>query len=653
VGVDQDWRVTNEPGESAASYSNLDYGTYELLVLGSNSDGVWGQNPTKLSITIRPPIWGTTLAKIGYVLLFFTLLGLAFYLQKRWLGLKKNLEFTLLEEQKMEYMHKMRLRFFTNISHEFKTPLTLIIGPLQRLLAGDLSNEERTKLFTLVNGNANRLLKLVNELMDFRKVEAGFHKLQVAPGNLKKVIKEITKGFEEMALQKKLKFNTRINLNKSSQYWFDQGFLEKILLNLITNAFRYTESGAITVEVGEDPIILHSTLANHHCEQSKVKIDAHFYIKISDTGKGITKASLANIFDRYYRISDSESSHTGSGVGLALVKSLVLKHKGTIHVYTERRVGTEFIVCLPLNPNVYQEEDRVHLKKVENVDESISPVGRGRAMEVVDATTELADNGGAGKPYLLLVEDNKELVSFLKDSFSPKYRVQTASNGQEALNLIYQQTPDIVISDIMMPVMNGWELCEALKTDINYSHLPVILLTAKSGDENQIKGMELGADFYFSKPFNLKLLDKTVEKILENRTILKERYRNDTFVEERELVNNRKDQEFMDHLIEIINNQMDNPAFDIDHLCMELGNSRTKLYNKIKGLTGLSVGDFIRRMRMKKSAEILLKEDVSVAEVMVRVGIQSQSYFTKTFKKEFGITPAAYCKEMTETSKSG
>lgn len=650
-GYDKDWIVIDGRGERSATYSNLEYDSYIFKVVASKNDGAWSSEVASIGINVNPPIWNTLLARIFYGFLGIFAIALAFLFQRRWYHLKQDLELSILEERKMEEMHQMRLKFFTNISHEFKTPLTLIISPIERLMSNTLSVEEQHRVHSVIYNNANRLLSLINELMDFRKVETQAYNLKVANQSIQVVLENILSGFEEMASNKKLKFKYKIDLQEVRDLWFDKGVVEKLILNLISNAFRYTNDGSILVEASTDSSLLESTLANKYMVGEGDPKFKKIYIKVTDTGIGITKASISNIFDRYYRISDGDAKHLGSGVGLALVKSLAMIHHGDVIVHSERNVGSEFIITLSRGIEAYSEKEIVPVEEVEELQHTIA----GESFIENDALVEETfDEEDDSLPKILIVEDNEELLSFLKDCFSINFNVLEAHNGEEGLELVHEKNPEIIISDIMMPVMDGITFCQTVKSDINYSHIPLILLSAKSGDETKIEGTEVGADAYFSKPFNLILLQKTVNNMMESRRILKERYKNDTFVEEREMVNNRKDKEFMDRLIEIINAKMDDPAFDIDHLCLEIGNSRTKLYNKIKGLTGLSVGEFIRRLRLKKSAEILLKDDLSVSEVMIRVGIQSQSYFTKTFKKEFGVTPAQYSKsKFTEEGAEG
>lgn len=640
LGIDDEWNELAESNAGIASYLNLPHGNYEFLLQSATGNGPWMDNERQLSIVISPAVWNTPFARILYVVLGAVLLVVAFLIQKRWFRMKRDLEFTILEETKMEELHQMRLKFFTNISHEFKTPLTLIVSPIEKLLSTQVGEDERSKLYKLIHGNATRLLNLMTELLDFRKVETGAANLRVQQGNLEEKLKGLAIGFEEIAERKGLKLSYAIDLSglNADAFWYDKNVLEKIVINLFSNALNYTESGSVDMEVSTSLDLIKPGFENSFEVRHDQGHDSFLYIRVKDTGVGITKASLPFVFDRYYRVSGSKNKHLGSGVGLALVRSLVELHKGNIFVSSERKVGSEFVIALPIG-DVYTEGQKIgHLLEDSDAVDHEEMSEMEPENQEIEGATEVMEEFST----ILVVDDNEELLGFLKDTLSLDYRIMEANNGEEALEKVQDTIPDLIISDVMMPVMDGMQLCENIKSDINYSHIPFILLTAKTGDENKVAGTSIGADAYFSKPFNLELLQNTIHNILENRRRLKERYRNDTFAEEREMVNTQKDREFMDHLIEIVNDKMDDPAFDIHHLCMEMGYSRTKLYNKIKNLTNLSVGEFIRRMRMKRAAEILLKEDVSVYEVMLRVGMQSQSYFTKTFRKEFGSTPAQY-----------
>jgi signal transduction histidine kinase/DNA-binding response OmpR family regulator/ligand-binding sensor domain-containing protein len=641
VGFDKEFNYTNETGNRSASYINLDYGDYLLEVYAANELGEWSFEPAIISFTISPPFWWSTWAILFYVLVLVSFIIGVLLLQKRWFKMKGDLEYKILEDQKVEEIHNMRLQFFTNISHEFKTPLTLILSPLDKIISGEYSEQQFPKFLSLMKSNADRLLHLINELMDFRKVESGVTKLQVKNTNVISLTKGIISGFESMSDQKGVKLSFDSNLD-SRDIWIDPRIYEKVLINLISNAFRYTKNGEISISLSsKDPHPSVSFEKSYLVGEKNLDTD-YLEFRIADTGVGISRFSIESIFDRYYRISDNKDQHLGSGIGLALVKSLILCHKGAIEVNSERGKGSIFIAYFPYKKNFYCESeiatsdllfesDSVEIIQDE-FDESKCLIEK----ECVDLSL----------PKVLIVDDNPEVLSFLKDCFSNSYSVFEAENGIMGLEMVNEHYPDIIISDVMMPEMDGMEFCAAVKSDSNISHIPVILLTAKSSEESRIQGAEFGADAYISKPFNPTLLEKTVSNILETRAKLKEKYGKDTFIEERELVTNKRDKDFLDQLILIINDNIDDFTFDIDHLCMEMGNSRTKLYNKIRGLTGLSLGEFIRRMRMKKAAEILLKEDISVAEVMTRVGIQSQSYFTKTFKNEFGVTPAQYSRKL-------
>lgn len=649
-GYDEDWIHTDRKKSRTATYANLAYGDYTFKVMGSNHDSYWNAEPLTLKVSILPPWWETQTSKVIYGMLFLVFMLGIFYWQRRWFKLKRDLEITLLEEKKMEEMHQMRMQFFTNISHEFRTPLTLILGPIEKLRSEVMERIDLHKYYNIIYNNANRLHSLINELMDFRKVESGAFDLKVLKDDISRFVKEIGEGFSELAVQKDISFKISTPQNNMDKIWFDKKVVEKILINLISNAFRYTKAtGAIYLEVFEDMSNFKPLFKNEFKIIYNSETDKFVWIHIVDNGVGITSDSLPQIFERYYRISNAKDRHLGSGVGLALVKSLVGLHKGNIFVYSERDKGTEFFVALPKESSAFSGHEMIN-KDYFTQDNNLKLPNRLDKVKVREFTHRHDTNQEI--PTVLLVEDNDEVRDFLKDGLKQEFRIIEAINGLEGLEKTRDQYPDLIISDIMMPVMDGVAFCEEVKHDLTICHIPFILLTARSSVESRIKGTESGADAYFSKPFNLKLLKASVWNIVENRRKIKERYTNDTFIEVRELVTNKKDKDFIDRLIEIIEANMENPKFDIDHLCMEVGNSRTKLYNKVKGITGQSVGEFIRRLRMKKSARYLLTEDISVAEAMARVGIQSQSYFTKTFKKEFGTTPAQYVsKKLSESNK--
>jgi ligand-binding sensor domain-containing protein/signal transduction histidine kinase/AraC-like DNA-binding protein len=634
--VDKDWNYVGN--EHKASYNNVAPGRYVFKVKASNNDGVWNENGPSIVITVEPPYWDTWWFN---TLIFLVIVsGLGWYYQSR-----RKLELRKINEQKKEEMYQVQLQFFTNISHEFRTPLSLILGPLEKLQK--LNPQSRDNHFyKVIYRNANRLLSLVNELMDFRKSESGVLKLRVMPGNVNLFMNEIYEEFCELAEQKNINFKVSVSPDME-EAWFDRQILEKITINLISNSFKYTaDGGAITAEILESLDDFKPSYKNELILKNDFKANKYFYIRIADTGIGISRESIAHLFERYYRITES---HLGSGIGLAFVKSLAFLHKGSIHVYSERNVGTEIIIALPATREDYDKNERwlhnenelgARLESIHNKYEHYFPVLEG---ENAGLGNNVAKPGAA---HILIVDDNEELRNFIKESLSPQYHIIEAINGSEGLQKAKEAFPDCIISDVMMPVMNGIEFCRMVKEDKETSHIPFIMLTAKDAVESKILGVDSGADFYFSKPVSIQLLELTVRNILSQRNKMKEKYLKDHYADANNLVHSIKDKEFIDQLIQIITQHLINPDLDVDFLCTEMGMSRTKLYQKIKTITGQSIGELVRTVRLKKAAELMTHEDIYLTEVMYSVGIQTQSYFTKAFKKEFGKTPTQFLKEL-------
>jgi len=372
------------------------------------------------------------------------------------------------------------------------------------------------------------------------------------------------------------------------------------------------------------------------------------WIRVADNGIGISKESLHHLFERYYRITES---HLGSGVGLAFVKSLTRLHKGDVYVYSERNKGTEIIIGIPVNGNDYTAEEKktagrpeggVQLESLSSQYEHHTGV-----LEEAITTGHGAEQGPrSSSELILLVEDNDEVRQFLKDSLRPYYKIEEAADATTGLAKARETFPNLIISDVIMPGMSGIEFCRTIKQDIATSHIPFVMLTAKSAMKSQVEGLDSGADYYFAKPVNLDLLLLTIRNIFSQGAKLKDRFSREHHIEAMELVHSEKDKAFVNHLLEVIDAQLVNPDFDIEHLCSQMGMSRTSLYQKIKSISGQSIGDFVRATRLRKAVQIMTHEDVSLSEVMYRIGIQTQSYFTKAFKKEFGKTPTQFMQEI-------
>lgn len=651
-GWDRDWNYVGH--ERKATYTNLDPGTYTFHVKAANNDGIWNEQGASIDIVIHPPFWNTWWFKT-------LLVGLLFYGVLAWYHFRQRQQLHRLEEQKKEELHRLQLQLFTNISHEFRTPLSLILGSLE-LLQKESPRSASNHHYKIIFRNINRLTGLINELMDFRKVESGALELKVMPGNIGLFLRELADEFSELAIQKNIHFNVQIPEGLPAA-WFDRQVLEKIVLNLVSNSFKYTsDGGQITLEIMTSMASFKPSFGNELLLPGDYKPAESLYIRVADNGIGISKESIRHLFERYYKISES---HLGSGIGLAFVKSLTQLHKGGIEVYSERGEGTEIIISIPVGEADYtateqweqnHEEAGVRLESIHyKYEQQLPAVDRDAATAQQQAALPSAsdnypssipaDNNGQ-KPVILLVEDSDELRNFLKDNLQQQYAIAEAANGQEALNYLQDSFPDLIISDVMMPVMDGIELCRAVKDNIETSHLPFLILTSRDSLDAQLEGVGSGADFYFAKPISVDLLQLTIRNILEQRLKLKERYAQDQFAEARDMVHSTKEKAFMDQLLAIITDQLTNPDMDVDYICQQAGMSRTKLYQKIKSITGQSIGEFVRSVRLRQAVKIMTEEDVPLTEVTYRVGIQTQSYFTKAFKKEFGKTPSQFLQEL-------
>lgn len=643
IEYDKDWIYTNST-DRKANYSNLPYGDYLFEVRATNNDGVWSKNSKQLKIKILAPWWFTNLALVCYAVLIILILLLSYYLIIRWFGLKKAYEVSVIQDQEKEKLYQLTGQFFTNISHEFKTPLTLILNPLEKLLnESDINKFKKEKYYQLMYKNAKRLLRLINELVDYRKVNSTAFKLNAKPYHLNPFFEDIRESFKS-ALEKKEINYTYVNNLESDKLQFDRTVLEKIIFNILGNAIKFSpENSKITIKLNS------KDEENHYEKYSNVKhiknefvASSYIYMSIEDEGRGIDEISIMHIFDRFFQ-GENNADIQGSGIGLTLVKSLVDIHKMNLSVYSEEGVGTKFVVEIP--DIDYREifgyannHSSVKLSK-----SALSPLIPNDDVEI-NSKVELFEN--FTKPKVLLVEDNVELRGFIKDDFDADYHIIEASNGAEALELLDQHQIQVIISDIMMPIMDGVSFCAEVKQSEKYRNIPFILLSAKYNVQSQIEGAQSGADIYLSKPFSLEVLNLTVLNVLKSRKLIKESSLEKTFEEARKNVQGNLEDEFLKQVINCIDDNIDNVNFDVVMLCKLLGVSKTKLYAKVKAVTSESVGSLIRGIRLKKAAQILSSTDLNVIQVMDKVGIQSQSHFTKSFKKQFGVTPSEFVKNL-------
>ena len=608
-GVNTEWIESKIP---SANYTNLPSGTYTLLVKGANNDGIWTA-PIMMKITILPPLWKTWWAYLIYAAI---LAGFIFFIT-RFFYLRGLLK-------KDEELHQLKLNFFTNISHEIRTHLTLIMAPVEKLIDGQPAPSPIRQQLLSVKNNADRLLKLVSELMDFRKADTKNLKLHVAAQDLIAFVKEIYQSFEELSRQKHIAFNLQYDQEPVILY-FDKEQLEKVLFNLLSNAFKFTpDHGRIelNIQVQQEQVLL----------------------SISNTGKGIAAEHLDHLFENYFQVDDDQQQNTGYGIGLALAKNIINLHKGEIKVISQPAMKNEpgytvFELSLPMGNSHFQP---TQLKASVNLNTPTAPAQGEQIKNMLSTADENTAASDHKKHTILVVEDNPDLRKLIKESLEANYNVILAENGRLGWDTAIVEIPDLIISDVMMPEMDGLTLCNQLKTDERTNHIPVVLLTAKSGQTDHILGLTQGADLYLSKPFSPKILQLQVRNLLMAREQMRKKYSKKLILEPNELAVDPIDERFLSRLIGIIESHMEQEDFGVDLMAEKIGMSQSVLYKKLKALTDLSVNDFAKSIRLKKAAQLLLQHQYTVYEVGYMVGFADRKYFSREFKKQFSKTPSEY-----------
>ncbi|MFY0653902.1 MAG: response regulator [Cyclobacteriaceae bacterium] len=624
-GFDSDWIYTSALNRTA-KYTNLPPGDYILKVKASNGDGYWSEKQLSLDIIINTPWWGSYWAIAVYIVLF--LVGLWFFRKFTIITNSKKNEYLMehFEKEKVEELSQLKLRFFTNISHEFRTPLTLIIGFIERLKShsAKLSENDRQKYYQNIFRNSKVLLSLINQLMGFRKLEQGKMKLRVSYNDLTNYISLLGENFYEMANKKQIDFNVRFE--QSIITWFDAEIIERVMFNLLSNAFKFTpENGQISVFIRKD--------------------NDHVFIEVKDNGRGIPKEIQERLFERF--ANSTIQGESSSGIGLSFIKSLIEMHHGEIVYETGENQGTTFKVTLPNAKIIYSPEEILVDSDASNEDE----------MEQWLLPSE-DDGKRISKPVkqkvqtLLLVEDHDDILFFLEENFKDSYNIFKAHEGGEALEICLEQSIDLVISDIMMEGMDGFEFCEKLKADERINHIPIILLTAKDTSEHKIKGYSLGAEAYIAKPFSLQELEARLDSLLESRKNIIGKFKNQMDLSPSEVGLTSIDEKFLKRVMAYIEENISSSEFSVEMLARECGLSQIHLNKKLKALVGNTANSFIRSIRIKRAAQLLKKNMYSVAEIMYEVGFNDAKYFRDCFKKEFGMTPSDYQKsEAMETGQ--
>ena len=614
-GFDEEW--VDAGTQRNAVYTNLDPGEYVFKVKAANRDGVWNEEGASINLIISPPFWATTWAYIIYVILILTVIYFTWKLQLKRIIIKHDYEMSKFEAEKMHEVDELKSRFFANISHEFRTPLTLIFGPAKDI--SEKTKEQDTKKgIGIIKRNATRLYGLVNQLLDLSKLESGKMRLEASRQDIIPLVKGIFLSFTSFAERKKitLKFNT---IEENLKVYIDRDKVEKIINNLLSNAFKFTPEGG-------------------RIDFSVKKLVNDLEIKITDNGIGIPEERIDKIFDRFYQV---DSSHTrqgeGTGIGLALTKELVELHKGKIYVQSIEGEGTTVMVQLPLGKDHLKPEEIVEKgiqekapQVVEEI-EFISETNNGKDKTEIDALLEME------KPLLLIVEDNSDVRSYIISHLEEDYRIQEAVDGEEGHNQAINNIPDLVISDVMMPKMDGFELCNKLKSDERTSHIPIIMLTAKATSKDKIEGYETGADDYIMKPFDATELKARIKNLIEIRRKLQEKFSDNDYNIPKELC--EVDEKFIKKVFKVINEHISEEKFSVEELRKETYMSTRHLQRKVIALTGKSPIQLIRSIRLYNARKQIKEQKGTIAEIAYNLGFSSPAYFTKCFKDEFGYSP--------------
>ncbi|MCM1503786.1 MAG: response regulator [Muribaculum sp.] len=615
-GIDNAWHNVND---QRAVFRNLPPGKYSFKVRSRMLGHEWTDNQTSLGITITPPVWQTWWARTIYAILILALIIFLIHSYNRRMKLKQTLEIERQNSQNKQLLNEERLRFYTNITHELRTPLTLILGPLEDLLSDKHLSSKHTAKIQVIHDSSMRLLNLINGILEFRKTETQNRKLSVKKANLSNLVREIGLRYKELNRNPRVEYVINLDSDETMIY-FDADMITTILDNLLSNATKYTSEGTITLSMSTS-------------EENGVK---YTDLTVADTGHGISHEELSHIFERYYQ-GKSPYQASGSGIGLALVKSLAELHNATLSVESEVEKGTKFTLRL-LSDSTYPDALHGGLTKLQP-----------ESWKETEAESQQDD-----RPILLVVEDDTDIQQYIANSLSDEFTVSCASNGQEGLAITQEKIPDIVVSDIMMPIMDGISLCRAIRAEISTSHVPVVLLTARDSTTDKEEGYSAGADSYLTKPFSAKLLRSRLHNLLDNRRrmaksiMASSRQPADPVVEITETAIQPKmnplDAKFIEKIASIVEQNLEMEKLDIAFIAGEMAMSHSTLYRKVKAVAGMSVNEFIRKVKLRKASEALQAGNHTVSEISYMTGFSSVAYFRQCFKAEFGVSPSEYSK---------
>ena len=630
-GFNNDW--INSGNQRIATFTNLDPGEYTFRVKASNSNGVWNEKSALIKVVILPPWWQTWWAYFIYAFAIISILLFVHQFEMKRVKLRNDLQSKNIEAKKLLEVDKLKSRFFANISHEFRTPLTLVLGLTEKLLKKS-SNVEDKNDFGVIRKNANMLLQLINQLLELSRLEAGNVNVQVSKLDINKFIKRVLSSFTSLAEHRNIDFIfnrepvAQQNKQKEAFLYIDPEKFETIIYNLVSNAFKFSPEGSI-IEIEVTPHL-------HYVD-----------IRFTNTGVGIPEDKLPHIFNRFYQVDETSSKgYEGTGIGLALVKELVELHDGEIKVVSIEGKETTFEIRIPIGRAHYKPEQVIETTSETN-DITINEI------DVSSFTEEIVSSPEKEKPpttdvqakIILVVEDNFDLRNYISEQLKEQYTVFEAEDGLKGLEISEKIIPDLIISDIMMPKMDGYEMCKKLKKDFKTSHIPIIMLTAKAAKDAKLEGLEAGADDYLIKPFDANELLVRVRNLIKIREQMREKFRIEMILKPREVIVPSSEKTFVEKIVDIVEKNINNEKFGVDELSSELGLSRSQLHRKLKAITDQSTTEFIRNYRLKRAADLIKQDAGNMAEIAYQVGFSSQAYFTKSFTELFGCSPGEYKKQ--------
>ena len=603
-----------------AFYNQLPKGKRTFYLKTTDTNGLWSNYIAEIQVSKEPAFYETWWAYMFYVVLVILSLYLFYRRMKRRLQLRHELRIAQIDREKSEELVQTKLRYFTNISHDLLTPLTIITCLIDD---AEMTNGSRISQLSMIRSNVNKLRRLLQQILDFRKVESGNMKLSVSKSDIVSFIDDVCKVNFAPLIRKKSQTFIFSTEDKHLIAYFDRDKIDKIVSNLLSNACKYTSEG------GEIKLIMKSYQEAEH---------THLRIQVVDTGEGIAPGDLENIFKRFYTAHKGDESES-NGIGLSLTKDLVELHHGTIEVESELTKGSTFTIYFPIDKDSYQENELITGETPVN-DKKAAMIFEHEDLEKPGVVEDVQVNDN----HLLLVEDNEELLYLMEKILSRQYHVLVAKNGLEALDIIKDNEIDIIISDVMMPEMDGLELCRNIKSNLETSHIPVILLTAKNTAEDRIECYNAGADGYISKPFELKILEARINNFIIYKKSKQEEFRTNVEVDIDSLETSSIDKDFLDKVVSVIESNMVKGDFDVVQLADALAVSKSTLYRKMKIATGLSPIEFIRNIRLKYGSQLLKNKSMSIAEVAYECGFSNPKYFATCFKEDFGVTPKEYQK---------